>query len=144
MIATSPRTRKNGKPLAARVARRPGLERRFEHGHRSADIGVVIAGNEAHVVGIAERLHPEGGEAELGGHADIDQIAGHRDMVRALCAQILDEAGEDAHVVQPLAAALPVDVAHEALEAKIGEARQWRGRKMRIGDMRDREAHAPP
>ncbi len=104
----------------------------------------MIAGHETDVRGVAERLHPSRRAAEFSRHADIDEIACHRDVVGALLPQILDEAREQSHVVQPLAAALPVDVAHEALEAEVGEAGEGRRTKMRVCDMRDREAHARP
>ena len=104
----------------------------------------MVAGHEADVVRVAERLHPGRGAAEFGRHADVDEIAGDRHVVGTLGAQVLDEAGEQRHVVEPLAPALPVDVAHEALEAEIGEAGQRGGRKVRVGDMRDGEDHGRP
>ena len=63
-------------------------------------------------------------------------------MIGTLGAQILDQALEHAHVVQPFAPALPVDEAHDALEPQIGEAGHGRRAQMRIGDMRNDEAHA--
>src|SRR5271154_4396936 len=63
-------------------------------------------------------------------------------MIGTLGAQILDQALEDAHVVEPFAPPLPIDEPHDALEPQIGEARHGRRAQMRIGDMRNDEAHS--
>ena len=62
-------------------------------------------------------------------------------MIGTLGAQILDQALEHAHVVEPFAPPLPIDEAHDALKPQIGEARHGRRAQMRIGDMRNDEAH---
>ena len=79
-----------------------GRERCLEKRHGRAHVGVVIAGNEADVGRVAERPHPQRRAAELGRHADIDEIAGDGDMIGALRAQIRDEPGQQGHVVEPL------------------------------------------
>jgi hypothetical protein len=47
-------------------------------------------------------------------------------MVRALRAQILDQALQERHVVEPFTPPLPVDEPHDALEPQIREARHGR------------------
>ena len=103
----------------------------------------MIARHEADVRRIAERLHPSRSAAEFNRHSDIDEVTCHRDVVGALCPQILDQAREQGHVVQTLAPALPVDVAHEALDAEVGETGEGRRAEMWVRDMRDRETHGP-
>ena len=50
-----------------------------------------------------KRLHPQRRALELGGHADIDQIASDGDVIGALRAQIRDQALQQRHVVEPFA-----------------------------------------
>ena len=143
MIADLPANAKVGEDRrAARlVACGPGRKRRLEKRHGRAHVGVVIAGNEADVGRVAERPHPQRRAAELGRHADIDEIAGDGDMIGALRAQIRDEPRQQGHVVEPLASPLPVDEPHDALQPQIGEAGHRRGAQVRVGDVRDRKAH---
>jgi hypothetical protein len=133
-----------GERRIAGVAGRPPGERRAEQRHRRPHIGVVISRHEAHVERVAERLHPGRSAAELGRHADVDEVARDRDVIGALGPQVHDQALEHRHVVEPFAPALPVDVAHEALEPEVRAEGRRRGRQMRVGDVRDREAHGPP
>src|ERR1700722_7223915 len=62
-------------------------------------------------------------------------------MIRALRAQILDQALQERHVVEPFTPPLPVDEPHDALEPQIGEARHGRGAQVRVGDAGESEAH---
>ena len=101
----------------------------------------MIAGHEADVGSLAQGLHPQRRALELGRHADIDQIPGDGDVIGALGAQVRDQALQKRHVVEPFAPALPVDESHDPLETQIGEARHGRRAQVRVGDMRDGEAH---
>ena len=78
--------------LDPRIAGRPRREQRRQIGHRAMRIGVVIARREADVGGRPERVHPRGGRRKFGRQPDVHDIAGHRDVIGPLTAQIGDEA----------------------------------------------------
>ena len=140
-VAAHPHERKGLAVRVFGVALGPRRERRGEVGHRVAHIGVVVAGREGHVRRLAERPHPFRRATKLRRQRDVDEIAGDRDMVGLLGAHVGDQTGERRHVAEAFAPALPVDVAHEALEPHLVEARPRQRPEMDVGEMGDGEAH---
>ena len=129
--------------LDPQIAGRPRREQRRQIGHRAMRIGVVIARREADVGGRPERVHPRGGRRKFGRQPDVHDIAGHRDVIGPLTAQIGDEAPQHAHIVEALAPALPVDVAQRPLGGEIAQAQRRHRTQVRVGEMGDRKAHEP-
>ena len=95
----------------------------------------MISGREAHVARHAERGEPVLGEGDFARKSDVDDIAGHDDMVRRLRLDIGDDPGEHAHVVLSAALIEPVHIARDALAEKLGEIWPRNGTDMGVGQM---------
>ena len=54
-----------------------------------AHVGIVVAGNDRHILRGAEALKPGSGGRIFGRQRQVDEIAGHRDVVRRACPDIL-------------------------------------------------------
>ena len=99
--------------------------------------GVVIAGADGDVAGIAERLQPGAGGLELGGGGEVDEVAGEGDVIGAVGANIVGEGPQNLRLMLwPLAS--PGEGAQSPLGEDVG-ARQRIGRRlqMRVGQVRE-------
>jgi hypothetical protein len=74
--------------------------------------------------------------------AEVDQVAGHGDVVRMLADDIGNQRGEDLWRVRALAVPLPVEVAKQALGGEVREADLWQRADVRVGDLGQSE-HMP-
>jgi len=104
-----------------------------------ADIGIVIAGDDRDMFRGAHALQPRPRRRELGFEREIDEIAGHRDVVRVLRPDIGDQRIQHLAAVVFVAVAGPVEIAERTLAGEIAKPRRRHGRQMRIGQMRQRK-----
>ena len=125
------------KDLSSVVAAHPGAEFARHQGQGRAGIGVVVSRREAHVAGRAQGAEPLRGQRKFAGQPDIADVAGHRDMVGTLRAQILDQRGQRLHVMGAVPAAPPVDVARGPFPDQLAPARLGQGADMGVGEMGD-------
>src|SRR5579863_6340228 len=109
--------------------------------HRIADVGVVIARREAHVDGIAERPEPGRGRGLFGGQADVEDVAGHGDVIGPMPQDVADEAAQQIHVMGAIAAAAPIDIAEAALAHQLDERGFRQRADMRVREMGEGEGH---
>ena len=91
--ATGPRRRRYGKrhiaPSSPRVKGASCGEQPLE---RARDVGVVIAGDEAHVLGRAEAVHEDPRGLPFARQPDVAEVARAGDVIRGLRADVGDEA----------------------------------------------------
>ena len=71
----------------------------------------------------------------------VDEIAGHRDVVRPLRLHVGDQRVQHLAAVIFVAVAGPVEIAERALAREIAKPRRGQRRQMRIGQMRQRERY---
>ena len=98
-------------------------------------IGVVIAGDGGDAIGRPEMVQPLRGEDELLRQAEIDEIAGHRDVVRL---PLDDIPGQDVEHVAPmheLPPAMPIHIAEHALAHQLAAPRLRHRAQMNVGEM---------
>ena len=104
-----------------------------------AHIGVVIAGDDRDLLRRADAFQPGRRRRELRLQREIDEIAGDRDVVRLLRLEVGDQRVEHVAAVIFVPVAGPVEIAEPALAGEIAQPRRWQRRKMRVGQMRQRE-----
>ena len=92
--ASGPRRRRNGKPCVPDgvVAAHIGAPMRLRLPRGAAHIGVVIAGHQVTSCGGPERFEPGARRRIFGRQRDIDEVAGHRDVVGRLRLEVGDDA----------------------------------------------------
>ncbi len=119
--ATLPRRRTNGKRSSAVVAAHvvaPDMPPAI--GSTRADIDIVIAGNDGDVVRRAERCRARRARAAIFvGQREIDEIAGHRDVVGRCAFRSRVTRVENVRAVDVFALALPIDEAEAALAEEL-------------------------
>ena len=108
---------------------------------RGADIGVVIAGDGGDAVGRADALEPGAGRGEFRLQRQVDEIAGDRDVIGSLGADVVDEGVQHLAAVVSVAIARPVQIAERPLAREIAQPRFRHRRQMRIRQMRQGECH---
>ena len=99
----------------------------------------MISGREAHVARRAQSGEPVFGERDFAGKSDVDDVAGHDDMVGRLRLDIGDDLGEHAHIVLIAALIKPVHIARDALAKQLGEIGPRNWADMRVGKMSEPE-----
>ena len=99
----------------------------------------MISGREAHVAWGAERGEPVFGERDFAGKSDVDDIAGHDDMVGRLRLDVRDDLAEHAHIVLIAALIKPVHIARDALAKELREIGPRNWADMRVGKMGEPE-----
>jgi hypothetical protein len=105
----------------------------------SRHIGVVIARHHGNVISAAEHFKPLPGHVDLDVERQVDEVAGHRDMVRLGCLHIGHDRIYDI-VMQELApVAMPVHVAGDPLGDEIAIGYIGKRTKMDVGKMREPE-----
>jgi hypothetical protein len=75
---------------------------------------------------------------------EIDEVAGDRDVIRPLRLHVRHQRIEHVALVDLLAVAFPVEIAERALAGEVGKPQAWQRRKMRIGQMGERECRHQP
>ena len=114
-------------------------ERAGETMPRRPHIGVVIAGNDGDPLRRADAFEPGLRRGELRFQRQIDEVAGHRDVVRPLRLHVGDQCVQHLAAVIFVAVAGPVEIAQRTLAREIPKPRLGQRRQMRIGQMRQRE-----
>ena len=102
-------------------------------------IGVVIAGDGGDPIRGAQMMQPLCGADELIRQAEIDEIAGHGDVVRL---PLDDIAGQDVEDVAPMhqfPAAMPVHIAKDALRHQLRTPCLRHRAQMNVGEMGESE-----
>ena len=100
----------------------------------------MVAGHEAHLAaGLAQGAQPGLGQRVLARQREVEDVAGHGDMVRLLVAQVSHDGGQHLHVVRIGATAFPVDVAGDALADKIAAPGMRQRSDMGVGQMGESE-----
>ena len=105
-------------------------------------IGIMVAGHEAYVAGLPKRFEPMAGALELPGERDVHEVAGYRYMVRMLAAQIARDCREGIGTMNGAPAALPIDVAKQALRRQVGEFWPRHRAEMRVRQVRQNKGRA--
>jgi len=125
--------------VAAHVVRpmRPGLA------PLHLDIGVVVAWNHRDVLWRSQLAQPDRRLDELRRQRDVDQIAGDRDVVRLLLAQIRHQRVEHFAAMDAVAASLPGNVAQDPLveQGTGADPRHWP--QVQVGQVGQAKIHAP-
>ncbi len=122
-----------GRVVAAHIV--APMELRMAEG--GAHIGVVIARHQGHVVWRSERRQEIRGRPELGRKRDVDEIAGHRDVIRRLRLEVGDDVRQHVTAMNQVALAPPVEIPGCTLAHELVPSRLRQRRKMRIGKMRE-------
>ena len=99
----------------------------------------MIAGYDRDPLRRADAFEPGLGRGEFCLQRQVDEIAGHRDVVRPLRVHVGDQRVQHLAAVIFVAVAGPVEVAERALAREIAKPRRGQRRQMRIGQMRQRE-----
>jgi hypothetical protein len=76
---------------------------------------------------------------EFARERDIEDIAGHGDVVRVMRLDVVDDARQHLGAVECLPAPVPVHVADGALAREVADAGRGHGAEMRVGQMRENE-----
>ena len=104
----------------------------------------MIAGDDGHLGGRAQRFQQGAAVHEFLRQRDIGEVAGDRDVVGLLRLQVGDDLAQHLGVVDEAAIALPVDIAGDPLADQLGDARRRQRRQMRVGEMGEGERHELP
>ena len=129
------RKRRLGRIVAAHVV--APMQLRMLRGR--AYIGIVIAGHQGDVVRRPERREPGARRRVFAGERDVDEVAGHRDVVGRLRLQVGHDAREHVGAMDQVALAPPVQKAGGALADELGQSRLRQRREMRVRQMREHE-----
>ena len=106
------------------------------------DIGVVIAGYDRDLVGRAEAADPACCVIELAGERDVDDVAGHRDVVGRGGGHVLGQGLEDWCHIEVLPVQGPGQEAKDALVQQLADAAVRQRSDMGIRQMRQCEHFA--
>ncbi len=105
----------------------------------SPDVSVVIAGNDGDTVRCADALQPVQRRSKFGFQREVDEVAGDRDLIRLLRLHVRYQRIEHVAAMEFLAIAGPVEIAERAFAGEFGKPRVRQRRKMRIGQVSQRE-----
>src|SRR5262249_11280729 len=95
------------------------------------------------VVRRPERSEPRAGGRVFAGERDVDEIAGHRDVVGRLRLEIGHDAREHLAAMDQVALSPPVHVAGRALAQELAPARRPQRAEMGVRQMRENEHGLP-
>ena len=104
-------------------------------------ISIVVAGNCGDPVRRSEMAQPLGGKHEFLGQSKIDEIPGHRDVVRSPLDEIAGQHVEDVPAVHEFPPAVPIDIAKYALAEEIPPPGAWHGAQMNVGKVSEGEQY---
>ena len=82
-------------------------------------IGVMIAGDGGDALRRPKRAQPFSGKHELLRQAEIDEVAGHGDVVRLPLDDVLSQHIEDVAAMHELPPAMPIHIAEHALAEEV-------------------------
>ena len=99
----------------------------------------MIAGHNRHIMRIAKQFQPLPGHIDLDVERQVDEVAGHRDMVRARRLDVAHDGVDDAVVQELPAVAVPVDIAGDPLGDEIAIGYIGKRPQMNVGKMRKPE-----
>ena len=102
-------------------------------------IGIVIAGDGGDAFWWPKCAQPFSGKHELLGQAEIDEVAGHRDVVRLPLDDVLGQHIEDVAAMHELPPAMPIHIAEHALAEEVATARPRHRAQVNVGEMRESE-----
>ena len=102
-------------------------------------IGVVIAGNGRDPGRRPEIVQPFGGPHEFLGQAEIDEVAGHGDVVGVLLGQVARQAIEDLAPMGEFPPAMPVDETEHALAHQLAALHERQRAQMNVGEVGEGE-----
>ena len=141
MNASGPRLRTKGNAAPSSPAHELAPVLRGPAGG-TADVGVVIARHERHVLRVPSVSSQLRRAREFGIERDVHEIAGHRDVVRRLRLHVGHDRVEHVGVVMAVALAVPVDDAEPALVDQLAQARRRDRAEVRVGQVGEHE-HRP-
>src|SRR5262249_58456357 len=110
-------------------------------GGRGRQIGAVVPGHARHALGGAEPREPLVRGGKLGGKREIDEVAGHRDVVDVGRREVVLDEREHLGTMDGVAPAIPVDETEAALVGKLERARRRNGPEVRIGEVGENKRH---
>ena len=147
MSATSPKRWTKGKAVAGRADQRlAGLVRLHIRAPMASPalrvqphIGVMIAGDGGDALRRPKRAQPFSGKHELLRQAEIDEVAGHRDVVRLPLDDVLGQHIEDVAAMHELPPAMPIHIAEHALAEEVATARPGHRAQVNVGQMGESE-----
>ena len=102
-------------------------------------IGVMIAGDGGDPLRGPKRAQPFSGKHELLRQAEIDEVAGHRDVVRLPLDDVLGQHIEDVAAMHELAPAMPIHIAEHALAEEVATAGPRHRAQVDVGQMGEGE-----
>ena len=88
---------------------------------------------------IAEQFQPLPGHVDLDVERQIDEVAGHRDVVGSRCLHVANDRVDDAVMQELAAVAMPVDIAGDPLGYEIAIGYIGKRSQMNVGKMREPE-----
>ena len=95
----------------------------------------MISGDDGDAIRLADFVKPQAGGRELRREAEIDQVAGHGDMVRRRRPYIVCQRGQDRGAERMPAVAPPVEITEGALGGEVAEPDLGQRPEMGIGNM---------
>ena len=107
------------RPASPREIIRPGSRKPMPGG---ANIGIVIAGNDADAIRRPDALQPGPRRRKFRLERDVDEIAGDRDVVRRLRLHVRHQRVEHIAPMIFVAVAGPVEIAERAFAREIAQA----------------------
>jgi hypothetical protein len=102
-------------------------------------IRVVIARHEGDVARRSERGEPSARRRVFAGKRDVDEVAGHRDVVRRPRFEVGRDAREHLGAMDAMALAPPVEKAGCTFAGELGQPRRRQRPEMGIRQMREHE-----
>jgi hypothetical protein len=98
-------------------------------------IGIVISGHETYVRSRPQFIEPAARVLEFRRQRDIDEIAGHRDVVGPLAPEVAHDRRRHVAAMDGAALAKPVEISGEPLRCELGDPWPGQGSEMRIGQV---------
>ena len=99
----------------------------------------MIAGDGGDALRRPEVAQPFRGKHELLRKPEIDEVAGHRDVVRLPPDDILGQHIEDVAPMHELPPLMPIHIAEHALAEEVAAPRPGHRAQVNVGQMRERE-----
>ena len=131
-----------GKTRPLRLIRlHPSAEIFIHKGQIAAHINIMIARHKTHIRRGAQRLQPAPCGRKFGPQANVENIAGHGAMIHLLRPHIGHQRRQNLHVMNKIAAIVPVEKTGEALAEQFGKPGARQGPDMGIREMGKTKNH---
>jgi len=111
----------------------------FEVSDGAREIGVMVAGYGRDILRIAKTVEPDSGGLDFSAKADVDEVAGDRDMVVRAGEQICDQMPEGPGPERGAPAPVPVDVSENPLRDEFVPADRRQRSEVRIRKLNEAE-----